>query len=130
MELNKWHWLSMSIVLVTIAQLCLKFAMQQLPGGPGLESWSRVTDEAYLTDVVVPLVIGLACYGSSVFCWLRTLSGLPLSVAYPSLALSYLLVYVCAVVLPVFDESFNITRLLGIVLVMAGVYLVSLGSDR
>jgi len=120
----------MSVVLVTVAQLCLKFAMQQLPGGPGLESWSRIMDTAYLTDVVVPLVIGLACYGASVFCWLRTLSRLPLSIAYPTLASSYLLVYVCAVALPVFDESLSITRVVGIVLVMAGVYLVSLGPDR
>lgn len=132
MELNArhgWLWLSISVVLVSFAQLLLKYAMQQLPGGPGAAAYLMVLQRAYWFSVDLPIVLGLGSYVISVLCWIGTLSRLPLSMAYPSLALSYLLVYAGATWLPMFNETGSPTRLFGILAVILGVWLVSLPAS-
>lgn len=131
MELNRgfragWLWLSASVILVSCAQLTLKYAMQQLPGGEGMAPWFAMLRPENFLRIDLPVVIGLACYVISVVCWIGSLSRLPLSMAYPSLALSYLLVYFGAILLPVFNEAIDSTRLFGIGLIIFGVWLVSL----
>lgn len=112
--LSSFAWLSGSVILVTVAQLSLKYAMQLWPPHGNSE----------LVPFLLPLAAGLACYALSVACWLLTLRHLPLNLAYPLLSLSYLLVYVGAVWLPVFDEVFSGRRFVGVVLLIAGIVLV------
>ena len=122
--------MSVSVVLVSFAQLSLKFAMQNLPVAPDIESYMEIFGPKYLVSVVLPIALGLGSYVVSVLCWIGTLARLPLSMAYPSLALSYLVVYFGATLLPMFDESADTVRLVGIALVIAGVWLVSLPASR
>lgn len=121
-----WFWLSVSVLLVSFAQLSLKFAMQQMPGEPGVDMIIAMIQPAHWFDVVLPIVLGMSSYVLSVVCWIGTLSRLPLSMAYPSLALSYLLVFAGAVLLPWFQEDWEVSRLVGIGCVIFGVWLVSL----
>ncbi|HKI73314.1 MAG TPA: 4-amino-4-deoxy-L-arabinose-phosphoundecaprenol flippase subunit ArnF [Pseudomonadales bacterium] len=121
-----WLWLSVSVVLVSAAQLLLKFGIQQLPPDQGLAAYLEIIAPANIVPIALPIVLGLGGYVISVLCWIGTLARLPLSMAYPSLALSYLLVYAGAMVLPAFDEKGSAIRLGGILLVIAGVWLVSL----
>ena len=120
-----WRWLTISVLLVSFAQLALKYAMQHLPAGQGLEVYLAMLRPGYFVSVDLPVALGLMAYIASVLCWIGTLSRLPLSMAYPALALSYLFVYFGAVFLPMFAEQVDPVRLLGIALVIFGVWLVS-----
>lgn len=121
-----WRWLAISVALVTVAQLALKYAMQQLPTGHGFEVFVVMLRPANIVGVDLLIISGIGCYVLSVLCWIGTLSRLPLSMAYPALALSYLTVYAGAILLPWFHETADMTRMLGILLVIFGVWLVSL----
>lgn len=121
-----WAWLTVSVLLVSFAQLALKYAMQQLPPDSGFSVYMELLRPANIVSVDLPVVLGIIAYLLSVICWLGTLARLPLSMAYPVLAISYLFVYGGAIVLPWFEEVVSATRLTGIVLVIAGVWLVSL----
>ncbi|MEZ5565672.1 MAG: 4-amino-4-deoxy-L-arabinose-phospho-UDP flippase [Gammaproteobacteria bacterium] len=103
-----------TIMASTAAQLLLKIGVSLLPAGalPGFPaSWW--------------ILGGLGCYAISLLAWLLTLTRLPLSYAYPLLGTSYVLVYLGAMALPMIAESFSLVRAMGILLVAAGVALVS-----
>lgn len=68
---------------------------------------------------------GLACYVLSMLFWLNVLVYLPLSVAYPLLSLSYVIVYLAATQVPAWGEAASDRRTAGILLIVLGVSLVS-----
>ncbi|WP_127959397.1 4-amino-4-deoxy-L-arabinose-phosphoundecaprenol flippase subunit ArnF [Serratia microhaemolytica] len=111
-----------SVLLVTLAQLLMKWGMQALPPLPRLPAnWSLFS--AYplpLTGVM----LGMLAYAVSMLCWFFALRRLPLHRAYPLLSLSYVLVYLAAVTLPVFAEPLTILKTLGTLLILAGVWLI------
>jgi multidrug transporter EmrE-like cation transporter len=69
-----------------------------------------------------PTLLGLALYGASALLWLRVLSALQLSQAYPFVALSYVLTTGAGIV--VLGEPLVATRVAGTVLILLGVLLV------
>lgn len=73
---------------------------------------------------------GLASYAISLLAWLHVLTRLPLSVAYPLLGVSYILVYVGAMASPLLSEAFAPTRAAGILLVACGAGLISTSTSR
>ncbi len=91
-----------SVVLVTVAQLVLKWGMMNIP----LLSLADINVQ-FLTMYFVQLasvMCGLMGYALSMLCWFFALRYLPLNRAYPLLSLSYALVYLGAVLLPWFNE--------------------------
>ena len=70
-----------------------------------------------------PILAGLACYGVSVGVWIIGLSRVEVSLAYPLLSLGYVVNAVLAWWL--FGEVLSATRWGGIVLILAGVWLIS-----
>lgn len=120
-----YGWIACSVVLVCIAQLAMKYGMNQLPAELGLDSYRQLMQWDLLLAAGTPIALGMLCYVLSVGCWITTLERLPLSVAYPLLSVSYILVYLAAVALPFFDESLSTRRLLGILLLCVGVIFVS-----
>jgi drug/metabolite transporter (DMT)-like permease len=71
-----------------------------------------------------PLVIGgLACYALGAVFWLTVLSRVPLSLAYPMLALTYVAIPLLAWLL--LGESVSGLRWVGIGVICAGVLLVA-----
>jgi multidrug transporter EmrE-like cation transporter len=66
---------------------------------------------------------GLACYVVSLIVWILGLSRVPVSVAYPMLSVGYVLNAVAAWYL--FGESLTAQKLIGIVFIVAGVFLVA-----
>ncbi len=106
--------LLVTILASALAQLLLKTGVSlQAPGtyidAPGI--WW--------------IIGGLACYGVSLLAWIQALARLPLSYAYPLLSVSYIIVYVGAILSPLLAESITPRRTAGILLVAAGVALVS-----
>jgi small multidrug resistance pump len=68
-------------------------------------------------------LIGLAFYGSAAFLYIFALRKIPVSVAFPSVSLSYAIVAVLGHFL--FGEPFGIKQIGGIVLIMGGVVLIN-----
>lgn len=65
---------------------------------------------------------GLAAYAASALLWLRVLTAVPLSQAYPFVALGFVLTTAAGIV--IFGEPVVATRVAGTVLILAGVLLV------
>ena len=75
-------------------------------------------------EFINPAVIGgLGCYGLSTVLWIYCLSKLPLRVVYPYTALTFVLVYIGAFL--VFDEKPGGRGIAGVVLVLAGLFLIN-----
>jgi multidrug transporter EmrE-like cation transporter len=66
---------------------------------------------------------GLALYGSAAFLYIVALRRIPVSVAFPSVSLSYAIVAVLGHVL--FGEPFGARQLGGIALIVGGVVLIN-----
>ena len=120
-------WCLCSILLVTVAQLALKYAMLGLPP-LAFESLPRLWESWEARLPLALLACGLGVYGLSMLCWFLVLRHLPLNYAYPMLSLSYVLVYLAALALPWFDESAGLLKSCGILLILFGVWLIH--SDR
>ncbi|ATN00761.1 MULTISPECIES: 4-amino-4-deoxy-L-arabinose-phosphoundecaprenol flippase subunit ArnF [Proteus] len=118
-------WAIGSALLVTAAQLLLKFGMSELPKLQLEKQWF---DFAWLWANIAPISIvfvGLVGYVLSMVCWLFTLRTIPLNKAYPLISLSYVFVYILAVILPWFQETPSWTKTAGVAFIMIGVWLIS-----
>lgn len=65
---------------------------------------------------------GLVCYALGTIAWIYALSKAPLTLVYPFTALTFVFVYGAGVIL--FGETTSVKALVGIGLVLAGLYLV------
>jgi multidrug transporter EmrE-like cation transporter len=74
-----------------------------------------------------PVFAGFFCYVLSVVVWLAALTRVEVSVAYPMLSLGYVVNAIAAWIL--FGEALTPLRLTGILVILAGVYLLA-GSAR
>ncbi|AGB82275.1 cation/cationic drug transporter [Serratia sp. FGI94] len=119
-------WGIASVLLVSVAQLLMKWGMMQLP--PLSLSMTLPTAES-LTPLLA-VAAGIAGYGLSMLCWLMALRTLALSRAYPLLSISYALVYLAAVALPWFNESASLSKSLGTLLILLGVWLITRRKAR
>jgi small multidrug resistance pump len=68
-------------------------------------------------------LLGLALYGSAAFMYMFALRKIPVSIAFPSVSLSYAIVAVMAHFL--FGEPFGLKQIGGIALIMGGVMLIN-----
>ena len=112
-----------SVLLVSGAQLGMRWSMTRLPQP------SQWLDAISQGDVSLPalamVVAAIVAYALSMLCWLLALRDLPLGRAYSLLSISYALVYLLAASLPVFHESFNLSKTLGVTLVILGVLVIN-----
>lgn len=123
-----YAWIGGSIVLVTLAQLGMKIGMSHLPNLIVLwHDISMLTVNTLLSywPWLTLIGTGILAYGVSMWCWLNALKHLPLSRAYPLLSISYVTVYAVAVVTPMLHEAFKVQHLVGIVMILAGVAVIS-----
>lgn len=115
--------LSAAVTFATSGQLLLKTGMNRV-------------GELTLTDGIWPVivsvastwqvVVGFALFGASSVFWLIALSRLPLSTAYPVVAMSYVLILLFSVV--VLKEQPSAVVWTGALLVMSGVALIGIGQ--
>jgi multidrug transporter EmrE-like cation transporter len=105
-------------MLSVAGQLLLKYGMSRRPEF-GLRDLTALVRDLYIIG-------GFACYGISVLLYFKVLASLDLSLAYPSVALGYVLVIVMSRML--FKESVSLTRWGAVAIICAGVVLVGLGS--
>ncbi len=116
--MNPMTMLFVAIFLAAAGQLLMKVGMNQLGS---LESMNLpVMFRMFLNPFVFS---GIASYGIGFIAYLFALSKLPQSFAYPMFSLGY--VFVAAFNWVVMREAFSITRLIGVLVILLGVWLVS-----
>ncbi|WP_337013631.1 4-amino-4-deoxy-L-arabinose-phosphoundecaprenol flippase subunit ArnF [Pantoea sp. AS142] len=114
-----YQWVTCSVLLVSAAQLMMRWAMPRLPDVSNLISLPAVA----LSPALL-LLAGLGAYGVSMLCWIRALHYFPLNRVYPLLSLSYVLVWLVAVCLPGFHEAFSWHSLAGVVIIVFGLLCI------
>ncbi|MDF7649567.1 4-amino-4-deoxy-L-arabinose-phospho-UDP flippase [Pantoea sp. Acro-805] len=115
-----------SVLLVSLAQLVLRAAMQQFP--PLAEILSPQIGQH--VKPLLLLCLGLGAYALSMLCWMLALRHLPLNRLYPLLSLSYVLVWLAAISLPMFGEPFRWSNFAGVLLIVLGLLCVSLPRNK
>ncbi|CAK7047518.1 4-amino-4-deoxy-L-arabinose-phosphoundecaprenol flippase subunit ArnF [Providencia huaxiensis] len=124
--MNKGYlWVLGSALLVTVAQLSLKAGVVELPSFT--LGWHWLQADWLLANFVSLSIIfiGLVCYALSMLCWLFALKYIALNKAYPLISLSYVFVYILAVLLPWFNEPATWLKAAGIAFILLGVWLIS-----
>lgn len=107
-----------SIVLSALAQLLMKIGTL---GIHGLIS----TEIVSVYSSLIWISVGLVSYAVSMFLWMAALARYELSLAYPLLSLSYVLVYIGAAVCPRLNESVTLWKSIAILFIVIGVVLVT-----
>jgi drug/metabolite transporter (DMT)-like permease len=111
-----------SVSFGVIGQLCLKAGMDQVGELAGGNAGTLI--QSAFRVFTTPLVfLGFAFYGLSSVFWLMVLSKLDLSLAYPMLALTYVLIPLAAQF--ILGEQVPSLRWLGVAIISAGVVVVS-----
>lgn len=117
--------LLVSVVFATAGQLTLKAAMESI-GRIGTAQVSDAT-QTLARAVKEPLLwIGLVLFGISALFWLVVLSRVDLSLAYPFVGVSYVVVVALARFL--FNEQVPTLRWIGVSVIALGIALIGLSS--
>lgn len=104
-------------MLLAGGQVLLKFGLaRMLPFGMNLEFWKSVFVNWQFA------ACGL-CYGAGSILWFYIVKNYPFSMAYPLVSLSYVFGMVAAIVF--FHEPVEWTKWVGVLLIMAGCYLIA-----
>ena len=112
-----------SVLLVSGAQLGMRWSMTRLPQPA---QWLEAFSEGSVSLPALAMVVAaIVAYALSMLCWLLALRDLPLGRAYSLLSVSYALVYLLAASLPIFHESFTLSKTLGVTLVILGVLMIN-----
>jgi len=115
-------WAALSILLVSAAQVSMKWAMLNLPPAQDLAVFFHALFA--FTPGALALFAGLSAYGFSMLCWVMALHHITLSRAYPLLSLSYILVWLAALFVPGLNETFYWGTLGGVVLIVSGLLVI------
>lgn len=117
LNLKSLLFLGLCIIAGVGGQMSLKFGMGKLESGAGvgLQFYLRAFANSYI-------LFGFFLYALSSLLWLAVLSRLPLSLAYPALSVSYVLILFLSRY--VLGESVGAFRIIGVVLICLGVAFI------
>ena len=122
MTIASFGLLLFAVLSAASGQLLLKHGMQVATARAHASGGSLI-----IAAATSPLIIGgLAIFAISAVAWLATLAKVPLSVAYPFNALSYLLILTLSAVL--LHERTNLLTWAGSVVVVSGLIIVVLSQ--
>lgn len=112
-----------SVLINAGAQLLMKRAMQMI--GPFELSTDYLFNFALSFITNAYLFSAVLCYVTSLVMWLVVLSRVDVSLAYPMLSVGYIVVAIAGYFL--FAEALPWTRILGIIIIILGVWLMTYG---
>ena len=107
-----------AILLLSTGQTLLKLGLNQI-GGVSLTSGLQAVGKLLQTPWVA---LGLFFYMASTVLWLDVLSKLDFSMAFPMMGLNY--VFVLLIGHFVFHEPVGLTRIMGVVLILTGIFVL------
>jgi multidrug transporter EmrE-like cation transporter len=109
--------------ILLIASLALSVTAQILLKKGVMASSLSFSFESVIKTILSPLVFaGFVLYGLSAVIWLFVLQKLPLSVAYPAFALTYVIVVVVGALF--LHEQISLSKTVGIGLILIGVIVL------
>lgn len=111
----------LGVLLNAGAQLLLKAGMDNV--GHFAFNWGNAIPIGIKAFTNPYIVLGLGSYVVSVIVWMMVLSRVQVSYAYPMLSIGYIVNAVAAYFL--FGESLGVSKLLGIFVIMLGVFLIA-----
>lgn len=109
------------VLLNAGAQLLLKEGMRRI--GHFELAWINAVPVGTQIAANPYVLLGLTAYVASVAIWLLVLSRVDVSFAYPMLSIGYIVNAAAGYYL--FQENLSLTRVTGILVIIAGVYLVA-----
>jgi multidrug transporter EmrE-like cation transporter len=112
--------LFIAIFLGASGQILLKYATERM-GEINLE-WSAIPFTLLNIFRSPWIITGICFFVASMILWIKVISTMELSKAYPSISLSYIIVFVFSVLL--FKETVTLTKVIGMVLVSIGVFFL------
>ena len=116
-----------NVVICSLGQICLKTGMRAAPKlPPGIVH--KVVALVTLIFSRPYVFTGFALYGVSALLWLTIIKTVPLSLAYPTIALSYVIVTFLSWAL--FHETVNWISLTGLFIICCGVATLGIGLAR
>ena len=109
----------MGVMVNAVGQLLLK---------KGMNAFENIEFSRFLTslgEIATNFYVigGVACYILSMVIWLMVLTRVAVSLAYPMLSMGYIITAIAGYYL--FQEQLTGLRILGILVIMVGVFLVS-----
>lgn len=110
-----------AVLLGAAAQLLLKAGTNAV--GHFEFHWQHALPVTLQLAAQPAIVAGVSCYGISLIVWIMALSRVPVSVAYPMVALGYLINAFAAWAW--LDEPLGMQKLLGIGFIFLGVWLIA-----
>lgn len=113
----QWLILSFAILANACANICIKSGMVKVEAQTEGSLLSRAISQPYLW-------LGAVCFGLALLAYAYCLAKMELSVAYPIMT-SVGLIVVAVASLLMFQEQFSTLKIIGTVLIVAGVVLVS-----
>lgn len=119
--------LLISVIFAIAGQLTLKAAMEEV-GRIGAREVSNAGDTVMRAVKEPRLWIGLVLFGISALFWLVVLSRVPLSVAYPFVGVSYILIVAFSRFF--LHEHVPTLRWIGVLIVAVGIAIVGLSFRR
>ena len=111
----------LDVFLNVTGQLSLKYGMTKI--GNFSLSLSTLPPVFLKAATNLHVLFGLLCYGLGFMVWLIVLSKAEVSYAYPLISLGYILTAILAWAL--FGEALNENRLVGILTICLGVFLIA-----
>lgn len=108
----------LSVLAISVGQVFLK--LSALSVGPGQLFGVKLGKYLFIN---IYLIIGIAVLGGGTLLWVWVLRTIPLSTAYPFMALAFVLVPAFSYF--ILDEAVSWGHILGFLLIIAGVVVVS-----
>ena len=118
-------WLIPAMLFSTTGELFLKKGMNEI-GTFDFASASTVVPTLLKIAANPNIWIGFIGFGGGSIFWLSVISRVPLSLAYPMLALSYVIIAIESWIF--LGEGFHPMRIVGAIVVGVGVALIGIGS--
>ena len=121
MTVIMWGWLLFGVFLNACAQVFLKLGMTRI--GEFTFTLNNLWPIGWKVATNYFVILGLFCYVISVIVWLMVLSRVPVGIAYPMVSIGYIITAIAGYFL--LGEMLTTSRIIGIFVIILGVYLVA-----
>ena len=121
MTVIMWGLLLFGVFLNACAQLFLKLGMTRI--GEFTFTLNNLWPIGWKVATNYFVILGLFCYLTSVIVWLMVLSRVPVGIAYPMVSIGYIITAIAGYFL--LGEMLTTSRIIGIFVIILGVYLVA-----
>ena len=109
----------LAVLLGATGQVIMKMGMKIYGEVSATSVWGQLVPILKVPQVF----LGFVCYGLSAVLWIAVVSNVDLSLAYPMVSVAYVLVFVASWLF--LGESINVTRIVGLAIIVAGVLVIS-----